>query len=195
MRASANSITKKQKGAMFAILFDEGDADAFLPAPSLPGASPAHEDMYVEGDQDANSPSPQKGVQKRGSTAPIASEEVDERLADIEKLEMDLARERVIMENERESIAFERESVEMQLNEEAQKNEYLNQQLRERKQKEQEEKFTGAAGKAHELTQLSGENEALSAQLKREQCQFEQRMIEKEADPEDDFVNTSPLTS
>jgi hypothetical protein len=185
MRASANFITKTQKGAMFANLFDKEDADALLPTPSLPAASPAHEDMYVEGDQDANSPSPQKGVEKRRSAAPITSAEVDERLAAIERLEMELARERGTMEKERESIAFERESLELQLDEEAQKNESLNQQLRELKQEEQEEKFTGAAGKAHELTELSGENEALSAQLKREQRQSEQRMIEKESEIED----------
>jgi hypothetical protein len=187
MRASANFITNTQKGAIFANLFDKEDADVLLPAPSLPAASPVDEDMYVEGDQDANSPSPQqKGVEKRRSSAPITSAEVDDWLAAIERLEMELARERGTMEKEMESVAFERESLELQLDEEAQKNESLNQQLRELKQEqEQEEKFTGAAGKAHELTELSGENEALSAQLKREQSQSEQRMIEKESEIED----------
>jgi chromosome segregation ATPase len=109
--------------------------------------------------------------------APITSEVVDERSAKIERLEIDLAREREAMKNERESITFERESLELQLDKEAQKREYLNQQLRTLKLKEQKY-VTGAADKACELTGLSGENEG----LKREQRESEQRMIEMETE-------------
>ena len=180
LRASAHFVSMTQKQADFSRLFADEEED---------------DNVFVDG-EGKDEIEVQKEAAKAAKEAKANAKAIDKRLAEIENMESALKKEKETVEKEKEVIAFERESLELQLDEEIQKNENMNLKIFELEQQVRDMQLMHDAGKDNDkdiegkdddseptdMSELQGENEHLKVQLERQKREYLVFLNEKEVE-------------